>query len=482
MDQRLKEIAQAVVDFEYVPAVATTGGDGEAAMPPPPVKRSMFSFGSAPKPPEEPASSGSASAPVGPTNRVEFLQQKLTEFNLELEHPFNLCLSPKISCRRFVVKKCKVMSSKKLPLWLVLENADEMATEPFTCIFKCGDDLRQDCLTLQVLQVMDHTWLHADLQADGGEAATTATTTTGSDSSGLGFGELYSGGEETSSFRRMRSRPSACDTGIHRSSAHAGRMARSSSLFAATTEDADEIFSRHEPLNLRLKAYGCVATSKDSGMIEVVLDSSTLADIQTSYGGKFTGAFSSTSIIQYLRAKNLKEEQFRASVDNFVCSCAGYCVATYVLGIGDRHADNIMINATGHLFHIDFGHFLGNFKSKFGISRERSPFVFTPEMAHVMKDCCVDGAQYADFERKCCEAYNMLRARAVLFINLFVLMIPADMPELTLPEDVRYMRDMLSLELTDEEASEKFKAEIKNAVSTVSRRFDNWLHNIKHKS
>lgn len=53
-----------------------------------------------------------------------------------------------------------------------------------------------------------------------------------------------------------------------------------------------------------------------------------------------------------------------------------------MLGLGDRHPDNIMINKTdGNLFHIDFGHFLGNVKSKFGIKRERDPFVFTGEMA-----------------------------------------------------------------------------------------------------
>jgi len=179
----------------------------------------------------------------------------------------------------------------------VFKNADSQAPN-MTVIFKVGDDLRQDMLTLQMFRVMDKLWKK------------------------LG-------------------------------------------------------------LNLKLNAYQCIVTGNDIGMLEVVTNSMTIAKIQKAHEGALS-EFKEDVLYRWLTSHNKKPQEFETAIENFTYSCAGYCVATYVLGIGDRHNDNIMLKEDGHFFHIDFGHFLGNFKKFLGISRERFPLVFTPDMAYVI--------------------------------------------------------------------------------------------------
>ena len=232
-------------------------------------------------------------------------------------------LHPKKRCTTLVVDKCRYMSSKMVPLWLTFRNADPYThqhavqhnrnsshtvtavnsssisaptttphpAEYVVMIFKSGDDLRQDILTLQLLRYMDYTWLDA-------------------------------------------------------------------------------------AIDLRLKPYAVVATGVNEhgdgiGLIDVVLNSETTSGIQLNpkYGGGTTGAFKLDPIDSFIRFHNkgnvavvdahthemTVKPAYELAVENFVHSCAGYCVATFVLGIGDRHNGNIMVTKRGHLFHIDFG-------------------------------------------------------------------------------------------------------------------------------
>jgi len=313
---------------------------------------------------------------------------------------FQVPLNPKWEATGLIVDKCRFMSSKMVPLFLVFRNADEDAP-PIYVIFKSGDDLRQDLLTLQLLRVMDQMWLA-------------------------------------------------------------------------------------NKLDMRLKPYRVLATGVNDngdgvGMIEVVLNSDTTSGIQHKHGGGAMGALKLDPIDLFIREHNVDKGTFLTAVDNFIRSCAGYCVATYVMGIGDRHNGNIMVTKSGHLFHIDFGHFLGNFKKKFGVNRERAAFVFTPEMAFVIGGKNYrKSAVYADFLKLCSNAFKVLRANATMLETLFMLMVAAGMPELMRENDIHYLRNKLSLEMTNSVAVKELESEIDKSLNSTYRRIDNYIHILVH--
>ncbi|CAG5957551.1 unnamed protein product [Menidia menidia] len=207
-----------------------------------------------------------------------------------------------------------------------------------------------------------------------------------------------------------------------------------------------------EGLDLRIVNFKCISTGKDKGMVELVPSSDTLRKIQVEYG--VTGSFKDKPLAEWLRKYNPAEDEYEKASENFIYSCAGCCVATYVLGICDRHNDNIMLRSTGHMFHIDFGKFLGHAQMFGSFKRDRAPFVLTSDMAYV-----INGGE-----------------RPTSRFQLF--MMSSGLPELTGSQDLKYVFDALQPHNTDAEATIFFTRLIESSLGSVATKFNFFIHNL----
>ncbi|XP_060131966.1 phosphatidylinositol 4-phosphate 3-kinase C2 domain-containing subunit alpha [Zootoca vivipara] len=231
-----------------------------------------------------------------------------------------------------------------------------------------------------------------------------------------------------------------------------------------------------EGLDLRMVIFKCLSTGKDRGLVELVPASDTLRKIQVEYG--VTGSFKDKPLAEWLRKYNPTEEEYEKASENFIYSCAGCCVATYVLGICDRHNDNIMLRSTGHTFHIDFGKFLGHAQMFGSFKRDRAPFVLTSDMAYVINGGEKPTIRFQLFVDLCCQAYNLIRKRANLFLNLLSLMLSSGLPELTGVQDLKYVQDALQPQTTDAEATIFFTRLIESSLGSVATKFNFFIHNL----
>ena len=347
--------------------------------------------------------------------RLEILRNELQ--NIVLPSEFQLPLNPNLLVRGIDVQRCRVMESKKKPLWLTLKD-QPVGGNDIVLMLKVGDDLRQDALILQLLKVMYDLW-------------------------------------------------------------------------------------RREGLDMEMMLYDCISTGDERGLLQVVLNATTLGSIllqatdkgkekvkNGSLSRKLSSAMKALADFSHLKDwiwiqvcedypneadTNSRQSAMEKRTQNFIISTAAYCVASYVLGIGDRHNDNLMMTRDGHFFHIDFGHILGNFKVKMGIKRERAPFVFTPAMKAVMS-----ANQYDAFVDLCCDVYNILRANATLLVSLVSLAIPCGLPELKEEKDVMWMYEKLLVGATDEEAADHFRDQLEISLNTIGTRINDAAHMIAH--
>uniref|UniRef100_A0A4W5PK22 Phosphatidylinositol-4-phosphate 3-kinase catalytic subunit type 2 beta n=1 Tax=Hucho hucho TaxID=62062 RepID=A0A4W5PK22_9TELE len=329
---------------------------------------------------------------ASPSSRQAILREGLEEVKqfFSVSSSCRLPLNPGMLVKAINIQSCSYFNSNAVPLKLSFQNLDPRG-DNINVIFKSGDDLRQDMLTLQIIRIMNKIWIQ-------------------------------------------------------------------------------------EGLDMRMVIFRCFSTGRGRGMVEMIPQAETLRKIQGEHG--VTGSFKDRPLADWLQKHNPTEDEYEKAVENFIYSCAGCCVATYILGICDRHNDNIMLKTSGHMFHIDFGKFLGHAQMFGNIKRDRAPFVFTSDMAYVINGGDKPSSRFHDFVDLCCEAYNLIRKHAHLFLNLLGLMLSCGIPELSDLDDLKYVYDALRPHESEADATMYFTRLIESSLGSVATKLNFFIHNL----
>ena len=101
----------------------------------------------------------------------------------------------------------------------------------------------------------------------------------------------------------------------------------------------------------------------------------------------------------------------------FSNSLAISCCISYLLGLGDRHLDNIMINKKGQIFHIDYGYLLENPKTHiFGSPNIR----ITQGMVDFLGG--IHGNYYKEFNNYLIYVYDIMRLYKNIIVDYYEIM------------------------------------------------------------
>jgi len=137
--------------------------------------------------------------------------------------------------------------------------------------------------------------------------------------------------------------------------------------------------------------YDIILLTPTSGFVEFVEDAETLYNLIEE----------DKDILNYVLHNN-KDLTVNSVIEKLTESLAVYSIISYLLGIGDRHLNNIMVHKSGAIFHIDFGFILGN-DPKFNTNHIRLSMDMIKAIGGRTSD------NYNIFKIKCSTIFNCLR-------------------------------------------------------------------------
>ncbi len=232
---------------------------------------------------------------------------------------------------------------------------------------------------------------------------------------------------------------------------------------------------RQNGVEASLIVYGVCSTAQKCGMIEAIPNCTTVGSVQNG----IAGALKKELLVQWF-ASSLGGGDWNALVTNFVQHLAGSCVFEYLLGIGDRHADNILVRADGSIFHIDFAYLMGCKTTIFGIARETQPFTFTPSYLEVLGGSLAseNGQRFVDLSTR---AFLAARKHHYLLSAACIVGLAQESPNLKSSKDLNWILNAFALDKTEAQAAEMWKKLIEKALSSTRQQLNDMAHNLVQK-
>uniref|UniRef100_A0A8C8X0N5 Phosphatidylinositol 3-kinase catalytic subunit type 3 n=1 Tax=Panthera leo TaxID=9689 RepID=A0A8C8X0N5_PANLE len=187
---------------------------------------------------------------------------------------------------------------------------------------------------------------------------------------------------------------------------------------------------RKENLDLKLTPYKVLATSTKHGFMQFIQSVPVAEVLDTE--GSIQNFFR-----KYAPSENGPNGISAEVMDTYVKSC-------------------------GKLFHIDFGYILGRDPKPLP-----PPMKLNKEMVEGMGG--TQSEQYQEFRKQCYTAFLHLRRYSNLILNLFSLMVDANIPDIALEPDktVKKVQDKFRLDLSDEEAVHYMQSLIDESVHAL---------------
>lgn len=378
------------------------------------------------------------------TKKIQFLREYLADSSnefLKFPHSFPLPLDPSVMICGCYPEESSVFKSSLQPLKLtfktVLKDSNQIFGDrrkkygKYTMMFKIGDDLRQDQLVIQIINLMDQLLKNENLDL------------------------------KLTPYRILATSPIAGMIQFVPNETLDSILAKNYGDTIGSTATTTTTTAINNNTNNGILNY-LILHSQESQPIEPV-EASVLGSISSEMTNSNASNNTNLNTNKNVDQKHTVTSDLGVSpilMDNYVKSCAGYCVITYLLGVGDRHLDNLLLSPNGKFWHADFGYILG-----------RDPKPFPPLMKLPIQ--VIDGMgglnheNFSIFKNYCFVTYTTLRKNSNLILNLFQLMLDANIPDIKMDPTraVEKVQEKFCLEMTEEEAILHFQNLINDSVN-----------------